>query len=196
MTSRRTLEHAERMLAAIAEMEAEYRSVLIAALRTCAAGRPGLFGRNEHIRHGLRARPPVVNALSGLADEIDRLRKRSGMRPFALRAEFEASRGRAAPDAPGEAKQAQDWLKRLEALVMDVRIAAIVTILLSRDCSACPRIIRAVVLRAHPRCSSIADPQRYRGLEAIRMIQPFLALLVLASNNCHRPHMPDCVLRR
>jgi hypothetical protein len=115
MTSRRTLEHAERMLADIAAMEAEYRAVLTTALRACASGRPGLFGRNEHIRHGLRARPPVVNELSGLADEIDRLRKRSGMRPFQLRADFEAARGRAASDAPGEAKQAQEWLKRLEA---------------------------------------------------------------------------------
>ncbi len=115
MTSRRTLEHAERMQAAIAAMEAEYRALLVSALRDCAAGRPGLFGRNEHIRHGLRARPPVVNQLSRLADEIDRLRKRCGMGPFDLRAEFEASRGRAPADAPTEPKQAQDWLKRLEA---------------------------------------------------------------------------------
>src|SRR5688572_19373022 len=114
MTSRRTLEHAERMEAAINGMEAEYRTMLTEALRACASGQPGLFGHNEHIRRGLKARPPVVNALSRLGDEIDRLRKRSGMRPFALRAEFEASRGRVAADAPSEAKQAQDWLKRLE----------------------------------------------------------------------------------
>ena len=114
MTSRRTLEHAEQMQASIAAMEAEYRAVLTSALKACVAGSPGLFGRNEHIRHGLRARPPVVNELGRLGDEIDRLRKRSGMGPFELRADFEASRGRAASDAPSEAKQAQDWLKRLE----------------------------------------------------------------------------------
>jgi len=113
VTSRRTLEHAERMAATLAAMEAEYRAVLITALRECAAGRPGLFGHNEHIRQGLKARPPVVNDLARLGDEIDRLRKRCGMAPFELRAEFEASRGRADANAPGEPKQAQAWLDRL-----------------------------------------------------------------------------------
>ena len=114
MTSRRALEQAEKMEAALAALEAEYRATLTEALKACAAGRPGLFGHNEHIRPGLRARPPVVNELSRLGDEIDRLRKRIGLRPSELRADFEAARGRVLTDAPGEAKQALAWLKRLE----------------------------------------------------------------------------------
>ena len=114
MTSRRTLEHAEKMEAELATMEAEYRATLTEALQACATGRPGLFGHKEHIRAGLRARPPVVNELSRLGDEIDRLRKRAGLGPFELRAEFEAARGRVAPNAPGEPKQALEWLKRLQ----------------------------------------------------------------------------------
>lgn len=115
MTSRRSLDRAERMQATIAAMEADYRAALIGALGECAAGRPGLFGHNEHVRQGLRARPPVVNELRQLGEEIDRLRRRFGLGPFALAAEFEAARGRPAPEAPGEAKQAIDWLKRLGA---------------------------------------------------------------------------------
>ena len=114
MTSRRALERTEKLQAALAAMETEYRDLLISALRACAAGRSGLFGRNEHIRHGLRARPPIVNDLSRLGDEIDRMRKRFGMGLFELRADFEAARGRVGPNAPGEPKLALEWLKRLE----------------------------------------------------------------------------------
>lgn len=113
MTSRRSLERTERLEAAVVEMEAEYRSTLVEALRACAAGRQGLFGHQEHIRSGLRLRPPVVNELSARGDEIDRLRKRLDMGPYPLRIEFEAARGRVGPGAPGEPKQALEWLERL-----------------------------------------------------------------------------------
>jgi hypothetical protein len=112
MTSKRALERAELMQAQIAGMEADYRRILRAALRECAEGKPGLFGRNEHIRQGLKARPPVVNELLLLGEEIDRLRKRFGLKPFKLAGEFQAARGKAAPDAPSEPRQAHAWLAR------------------------------------------------------------------------------------
>lgn len=114
MTSRRALERAEQTQAQIDAMEADYVATLTAALRDCAAGKPGLFGRNEHIRLGLKARPQVVNDLLGLGEEIDRLRKRFGLKPFALAGDFAAARGKAPPDEPAEPRLAQDWLKRLD----------------------------------------------------------------------------------
>ena len=95
------------------ELEAEYKTALIAALRQTASGTWGLFDHLED--RSARAKiAPVIETLDDLAQEIDRLRSRLDLAPFALHAEFTASRGRAAAHAVGEPKQAQAWLERLE----------------------------------------------------------------------------------
>lgn len=93
-------------------LEAEYLEALIAALRTTAAGRWGLFDHQQD--RIARARvAPVVEGLVETADLIDELRAQLGLEPFALHQEFLAARGRVASSAVGEPKQAQAWLARL-----------------------------------------------------------------------------------
>lgn len=95
------------------ELEAEYRDVLVAALRKTAAGSWGLFGHNQD--RWTRANwASVVTDLCDRGDEIDQMRDQLGLQPFALHAEFEASRGPVASNAPGEPKQAKAWLERLD----------------------------------------------------------------------------------
>ena len=94
------------------ELEREYRALLTKALTDCAGGRWGLFGQNEHLYS--RQIPPELGELRELAQVINRLRARIGDVPFPLHEEFEAARGRVDANAPGEPKQAQAWLKRLE----------------------------------------------------------------------------------
>jgi hypothetical protein len=101
----------ERLSQRLHDLELEYRAVLTKALSACAGGRWGLFGHNEHL-HSLGA-PAELGELRALAETIDRVRVRLGEAPFALHAEFEAARGRADANAPGEPKQAQAWLQRL-----------------------------------------------------------------------------------
>src|SRR5579859_4871928 len=92
----------------LAELEAEYRANLVRALRKCAGGQWGLFGHNEHLT--LKAPlPDVVRGLIDLARDIDALRRRAGLEPFALHERFLVSRGRQSANAPGEPKQAQEW---------------------------------------------------------------------------------------
>jgi len=92
-------------------LEREYRSVLRSALTDCAAGRWGLFGQNDHT--GSNSSPPELAELRELARMIDRARVRMGEPQFELHEQFEASRGRAEPNDPGEPKQAEVWLRRL-----------------------------------------------------------------------------------
>lgn len=104
----------ERLDVRRAEVEAEYRDALIAALRVTAAGRWGLFDHQKD--KAARARTaPVIAALEELADEIDAMRDTLGLEPFALHQDFMATRGPAAADAVGEPKQAKAWLERLGA---------------------------------------------------------------------------------
>jgi len=81
------------------------------ALTECAGGRWGLFGHNEHLHPS--ANPAELDELRELARSINRLRARLGEVPFPLHEKFEAARGRADANDPGEPKQAQVWLQRL-----------------------------------------------------------------------------------
>ena len=95
----------------IDELEREYRTVLTKALTDCASGRWGLFGQNEHLHS--YASPAELGELRELAQAINRLRVRIGEKSYPLHEEFEAARGRAEANDPGEPKQAQAWLQRL-----------------------------------------------------------------------------------
>lgn len=106
------MDKAERLAEQVGKMEREYRSILTRALTDCAAGHWGIFGHNEHLRAG--GAPAELDELRDLAQTIDRQRARIGEGPFQLHQQFEAARGPADPNAPGEPKQAQAWLQRLE----------------------------------------------------------------------------------
>jgi hypothetical protein len=99
-----------------AELEAEYTAALIAALRTTASGKWGLFDHKGD-RWSRAAAAPVVDSLNEVGDAIDAARDRLGMPPYALHQEFLASRGPVGPQAAGEPKQAQAWLDRLAGTV-------------------------------------------------------------------------------
>lgn len=96
-----------------AELEAEYREALVAALQQCAAGSWGLFAHTKD-RAAQAKWAPIVTQLCDAGQEIDDMRDTLGLEPFALHAEFEASRGPVPSTAPGEPKQAAAWLRRLE----------------------------------------------------------------------------------
>jgi hypothetical protein len=96
------------------ERETEYGEALIVALRRAASGKLGLFGRDQD----RAARATFASAITDLAEigaAIDEARDQLGLPPFPLQQEFLKSRGPVGPQAPGERKQAQAWLDRLEA---------------------------------------------------------------------------------
>ncbi len=102
----------QRLSQQLKGLEREYQSVLEKALADCADGRWGLFGHNEH----LQSPPPAeLSDLDALAQAVNRLRARMGEASFPLHEEFQAARGRADANAPGEPKQARAWLDRLAA---------------------------------------------------------------------------------
>ena len=104
---------ANRISQQLDELEGEYRIVLTRALMECANGRWGLFGHNEHLHsYGV---PAELGHLRELARSINRLRGKIGEAAFPLHDEFEAARGLADANAPGEPKKAQAWLQRLSA---------------------------------------------------------------------------------
>jgi len=94
------------------DAEAEFSALLIAALRETAAGSWGLFGHNSD-KFARKAWDPRVSELTELGEQIDAMRATLGLEPYALFAEFLASRGPVASNAPGEPKQAKSWLTRL-----------------------------------------------------------------------------------
>jgi len=94
------------------ELEAEYRAALVAALRTTAAGKWGLFDHNRD-RQARAAVAPVIENLDEIGAAIDRAREQLGLPTFELHREFLAARGPVKADAVGEPKQAQAWLERL-----------------------------------------------------------------------------------
>ncbi|MBH0115079.1 hypothetical protein I5E68_19220 [Novosphingobium sp. YJ-S2-02] len=104
----------ERMDQRRLELEADYTADLIAALKVTAGGTWGLFDHKGD-KHARAKVAPVIAALEDLAGEIDDLRERLDLEPFALHAEFMAACGPAKAHAVGEPKQAQAWLERLEA---------------------------------------------------------------------------------
>ncbi len=96
------------------ELEAEYTAALVAALRTTAAGKWGLFDQQGD-KWTRAAVAPVLDGLNEIGTAIDRARDQLGLEPFALHREFVASRGPVGPQAVGEPKRAQAWLDRLGA---------------------------------------------------------------------------------
>ena len=96
------------------ELEADYLTALIAALRATAAGKWGLFDHNGD-RHLRKAVAPVIDNLQELGKAIDHAREQLAMPSFELHREFLASRGPVSPQAVGEPRQAQAWLDRLAA---------------------------------------------------------------------------------
>ena len=104
----------ERLDVRRAELEAEYRDALVAALRVTSGGRWGLFGHNDD-RWARANAQPVLDRLNELAGDIDRLRDQLSLDPFALHRDFLAARGKPAADAVGEPKQARAWLEQLGA---------------------------------------------------------------------------------
>ncbi|WP_034159424.1 hypothetical protein [Sphingomonas sp. ERG5] len=97
-----------------ADMESDYRALLIAALERCATGKWGLFGHNRD-RQAAALWAPAIDELIEAADAIDDARTRLGLLPFDLHADFMASRGPVDPSAVGEPKQAKAWLAKLAA---------------------------------------------------------------------------------
>ncbi len=94
-------------------LEDQFSTNLIAALRECAAGTWGLFGRND-LLIGM-SRPKIVDKLIDDGKEIERLRRELGFteafHPFKRFLEFRQIQG---PNAPGEPKLATQFLKELE----------------------------------------------------------------------------------
>ena len=71
-----------------------------------------MFGHRQD-RSSLVKWAPVVEELCDMGQAIDKMRADLGMEPFPLHRQFEASRGPVASTAPGEPKQAREWLDRL-----------------------------------------------------------------------------------
>ncbi len=102
---------AKDLAASIEDAEAEYRTLLVAALEHCARGRWGLFGQNAYPEQSADA-----DALLTLGAEIATLRERAGLDRFDLHEAFVTARGRPChSNALGEARLATEWLERLSA---------------------------------------------------------------------------------
>ena len=106
------IDRLERLDQRRADLEVEYRATLIAALERAASGKAGLFNHRADKRERA-AVAPVIDELRELGEAIDALRAQLVMEPFALHREFFDARGRVAPSAAGEPKQARQWLDRL-----------------------------------------------------------------------------------
>lgn len=100
-------------------LEAHYRDILIMALERCATGTWGLFGHNDDaLRNNPalaeRLRPPELDELLALGDEIAALRERLGYAdPFDLHARLVELRRPPDANALGESRRARLWLDEL-----------------------------------------------------------------------------------
>ena len=106
------IDRLERLDQRRADLEVEYREMLIAALERTAAGKPGLFNHRADKRERA-AVAPAIDELRELGDAIDGLRAQLMIEPFALHRDFFDARGPVAPSAVGEPRQAKLWLERL-----------------------------------------------------------------------------------
>lgn len=97
----------ERLDTRRVELEAEYAAALLAALETAAAGSWGLFDHQND--KAARARWGWWSPACAIGRDRRDGRETLGLEPFALHAEFEASRGPVSSSAPGEPKQARAW---------------------------------------------------------------------------------------
>ena len=108
------IDRLERLDQRRADLEVEYREMLIAALERTAAGKPGLFNHRADKRERA-AVAPAIDELRELGDAIDGLRAQLMIEQFALHRDFFDARGPVAPSAVGEPRQAKLWLERLAA---------------------------------------------------------------------------------
>ena len=106
------IDRLERLDQRRADLEAEYRETLAAALERTAAGKPGLFNHRADKREQASV-APAIDELRSLGDAIDAIRDQLQVEPFALHRDFFDARGPVAPSAVGEPKQAKQWLERL-----------------------------------------------------------------------------------
>ena len=104
----------ERLDAQRLEDESQFTDLLLAALRDAACGSWGLF-EHKPDRFTRKQWDPRVAELTELGEQIDAMRSTLGLEPFALFADFLASRGPVPSTAQGEPKQAKAWLARLGA---------------------------------------------------------------------------------
>ena len=105
-------------------LEAEFSTNLIAALRECAGGTWGMFGRNDGINDGFiivegrttraKGQSTVAEELLAAGEEIERLRRELGFtepfQPFKRFLEYRQMRG---SNVPGEPKLALQFLEEL-----------------------------------------------------------------------------------
>ena len=96
------------------DLESEYVTALVDALRVTAAGKWGLFDHKGD-RWSRAASAPTIEKLEEMAQAIDKVRTQLDLPPFELHLEFLAARGPVGPEAVGEPRQAQAWLERLAA---------------------------------------------------------------------------------
>jgi hypothetical protein len=108
------IDRLERLDQRRADLEVEYRTLLIGALERTAAGKPGLFNHRADKRERA-AVAPVIDELRALGEAIDAMRGQLMLEAFALHHDFFDARGRVAPSAAGEPRQAKQWLERLAA---------------------------------------------------------------------------------
>jgi hypothetical protein len=109
----------DRLKAALAALEVEFRTRLIEALKRCQQGAWGLFGQNDHLDLGHINREAYVRSgaqeLDALGSEIAQIHEELGLaEPFALYAEFKQKRGRKTQNDLGEARLAAAWLQELD----------------------------------------------------------------------------------
>jgi hypothetical protein len=104
-------------------LEASYRELLLSALGKCAAGRGGLFARNELalrefsplLRSRLLDPDGAVEELLDLGSKIERLRRRFGLEPFPLHERLLQMRSSHDSNTLGEPKLARNWLDDLRS---------------------------------------------------------------------------------
>ncbi|MES3152054.1 hypothetical protein [Sphingomonas faeni] len=95
------------------DLETDYRDTLIAALEKTAAGSLGLFDRGAD-RRVRAAIAPTITSLMEMGSDIETIRERLMLEPFALHRDFFAARGPVSASAVGEQKEARLWLDRIK----------------------------------------------------------------------------------
>jgi hypothetical protein len=110
----------DRLETALGDLEAEFRTRLIEALRRCEQGAWGLFGQNDHIDPGRLRNEAYASSgaqkLDELGSEITQIREELGMtEPYSLYAQFLEKRSLKGKNTLGEARLASAWLQELTA---------------------------------------------------------------------------------
>ncbi len=97
-------------------LEHDYRDLLLAALRDCAAGCWGLLGANDDCQGAAAYRPAVVDELLDRGAQIDALRSRAGLEDLPLHQRLLNERALRGANLPGEPKRATAWLAEIARL--------------------------------------------------------------------------------